>query len=38
MYFVLYWSFSAGGWVGLVEEMEMEVQRISSRNLGRDDR
>ncbi|XP_072016474.1 asparagine synthetase domain-containing protein 1-like [Amphiura filiformis] len=31
-------KFNTGGWEGLVEEMEMEVQRISSRNLGRDDR
>lgn len=26
------------GWKGLMEEMEMEVKRISKRNLGRDDR
>ena len=26
------------GWKGLREEIEMELQRISSRNLGRDDR
>lgn len=26
------------GWPGLTDEMEMEVKRISKRNLGRDDR
>ncbi|KAL9951054.1 hypothetical protein ACROYT_G043647 [Oculina patagonica] len=26
------------GWLGLMDEMEMEVKRISKRNLGRDDR
>jgi hypothetical protein len=26
------------GWKGLVDEIEMEVKRISERNLGRDDR
>lgn len=26
------------GWTGLMDEMEMEVKRISKRNLGRDDR
>lgn len=26
------------GWQGLMDEMEMEVKRISKRNLGRDDR
>ena len=26
------------GWQGLIDEVEMEVQRISARNLGRDDR
>jgi len=26
------------GWQGLVDEMELEITRISSRNLGRDDR
>ncbi|XP_028401199.1 asparagine synthetase domain-containing protein 1-like [Dendronephthya gigantea] len=30
--------FSKDGWKGLVDEIEMEVQRISERNLGRDDR
>ena len=29
---------SKEGWEGLVEEIEMEVNRISERNLGRDDR
>jgi len=31
-------KFEKFGWKGLREEIEMEVQRISSRNLGRDDR
>ncbi len=26
------------GWSGLIEELEMELKRISSRNLGRDNR
>ena len=26
------------GWQGLIEEVEMDVKRISHRNLGRDDR
>lgn len=30
--------FNKDGWKGLIEEMEMEVRRISERNLGRDDR
>lgn len=30
--------FNEGGWNGLNEEIQMEVKRISSRNLGRDDR
>ncbi|ESP05301.1 hypothetical protein LOTGIDRAFT_181114 [Lottia gigantea] len=30
--------YSEGGWKGLLEEMNMEIKRISSRNLGRDDR
>lgn len=30
--------YSEGGWNGLNEEIQMEVKRISSRNLGRDDR
>ena len=29
---------SQEGWMGLVKEIEMEVSRISKRNLGRDDR
>jgi hypothetical protein len=29
---------SKEGWKGLVDEIEMEVERISERNLGRDDR
>ena len=31
-------SCSNEGWKGLVDEIEMEVTRISARNLGRDDR
>ncbi|XP_061192721.1 asparagine synthetase domain-containing protein 1-like [Saccostrea echinata] len=31
-------KFEELGWQGLTEEVEMEVQRISARNLGRDDR
>ncbi|KAL5021075.1 hypothetical protein ScPMuIL_000230 [Solemya velum] len=31
-------KFMEEGWSGLVDEIEMEVQRISARNLGRDDR
>ncbi|CAB4013167.1 Hypothetical predicted protein, partial [Paramuricea clavata] len=30
--------FNKEGWKGLVDEIEMEVERISERNLGRDDR
>ena len=30
--------YSKEGWKGLVDEIEMEVNRISERNLGRDDR
>ena len=30
--------FQKEGWRGLVDEIEMEVKRISERNLGRDDR
>ena len=29
---------SDDSWPGLVEEIQMELDRISSRNLGRDDR
>ena len=29
---------SSQGWAGLVQELQMEIERISSRNLGRDDR
>lgn len=31
-------KFEELGWQGLIDEVEMEVQRISARNLGRDDR
>ena len=34
---LLYMS-RAYGWEGLMEEVEMDVKRISDRNLGRDDR
>lgn len=35
---VVFFNTSNEGWKGLMEEMEMEVKRISKRNLGRDDR
>lgn len=35
---ILCFYFSNEGWSGLMDEMEMEVKRISKRNLGRDDR
>ena len=28
----------SSGWEGLIQEVQMEIGRISSRNLGRDDR
>uniref|UniRef100_A0A0L8IHH6 Asparagine synthetase [glutamine-hydrolyzing] n=1 Tax=Octopus bimaculoides TaxID=37653 RepID=A0A0L8IHH6_OCTBM len=31
-------SFSKDGWQGLIQELQTEVNRISARNLGRDDR
>ncbi|XP_048763515.1 asparagine synthetase domain-containing protein 1-like isoform X2 [Ostrea edulis] len=31
-------KFEESGWQGLVDEINMEIQRISARNLGRDDR
>lgn len=31
-------AFEKRGWPGLVEEVERDVARISTRNLGRDDR
>ncbi|XP_067126408.1 asparagine synthetase domain-containing protein 1 [Centruroides vittatus] len=31
-------KFNLLNWNGLIEEIEMEINRISSRNLGRDDR
>ncbi|GAB1608848.1 asparagine synthetase domain-containing protein 1-like [Argonauta hians] len=31
-------AFSKASWPGLIQEMQTEVNRISSRNLGRDDR
>ncbi|XP_063615038.1 asparagine synthetase domain-containing protein 1-like [Penaeus indicus] len=30
--------FSAGGWPALLEEIDMEISRIHTRNLGRDNR
>ncbi|KAJ3105234.1 Asparagine synthetase domain-containing protein 1, partial [Phlyctochytrium bullatum] len=30
--------FQAEGWIGLLDELQLDVSRISSRNLGRDDR
>lgn len=30
--------FAEGGWSSLIDEVEMEVNRISMRNLGRDNR
>ena len=30
--------FDTKGWSGLIDEMALEVDRLSSRNLGRDDR
>lgn len=31
-------TFQSGGWISLNNELEMEMNRISKRNLGRDDR
>ncbi|XP_045158705.2 asparagine synthetase domain-containing protein 1-like isoform X2 [Mercenaria mercenaria] len=31
-------KYKEEGWLGLINEIEMEVTRISARNLGRDDR
>lgn len=30
--------FSAGSWPALLEEIDMEISRIHTRNLGRDNR
>ena len=30
--------FDTGGWESLIKEMQLELDRISKRNLGRDDR
>lgn len=30
--------FTTGGWLALLEEIEMEIARIHTRNLGRDNR
>ena len=35
---LLYNMYRNYGWKGLIEEVEMDVKRISHRNLGRDDR
>ncbi|CAO3573915.1 unnamed protein product [Mortierella alpina] len=31
-------QFQAAGWEGLLEELQLDLDRISTRNLGRDDR
>ena len=31
-------TFQIGGWTALESELQMEMNRISKRNLGRDDR
>lgn len=31
-------AFQSGSWQGLLSEIQMDVDRISTRNLGRDDR
>ncbi|KND01498.1 uncharacterized protein SPPG_03298 [Spizellomyces punctatus DAOM BR117] len=31
-------AFEAKGWAGLVDEVQLDVERIANRNLGRDDR
>jgi asparagine synthetase B (glutamine-hydrolysing) len=31
-------TFQIGGWKALEDELAMEMNRISKRNLGRDDR
>lgn len=31
-------TFRLGGWKALESELDMEMNRISKRNLGRDDR
>ncbi|TFL06116.1 asparagine synthase-domain-containing protein [Pterulicium gracile] len=31
-------AFNRGGWAALVQELQLEVTRLPSRNLGRDDR
>ncbi|CAF5011215.1 unnamed protein product, partial [Rotaria magnacalcarata] len=31
-------TFETGGWKALENELDMEMNRISKRNLGRDDR
>lgn len=36
--FFCFLLFRNNGWICLRDEMKMELERISSRNLGRDDR
>ncbi|KAF7339685.1 PHB domain-containing protein [Mycena sanguinolenta] len=31
-------AYGTGGWKGVIDELQLEVDRIPSRNLGRDDR
>ncbi|KAJ3894064.1 asparagine synthase-domain-containing protein [Lentinula edodes] len=31
-------AFNTGGWAAVVEELQLEIDRIPTRNLGRDDR
>ncbi|KAH9996543.1 asparagine synthase-domain-containing protein, partial [Russula vinacea] len=31
-------AFGAGGWPAVIDELQLEMDRISTRNLGRDDR
>ncbi|KAJ7139868.1 asparagine synthase-domain-containing protein [Mycena epipterygia] len=31
-------AYNTGGWRGVVDELQLEIDRIPSRNLGRDDR
>ncbi|KAJ7630687.1 asparagine synthase-domain-containing protein [Roridomyces roridus] len=31
-------AYNTGGWKGLIDELQLEIDRIPTRNLGRDDR
>ncbi|KAJ7102183.1 asparagine synthase-domain-containing protein [Mycena belliarum] len=31
-------AYGSGGWKGVIDELQLEIDRIPSRNLGRDDR